>query len=258
MTLPRIGMDMDAHDNHPPPLLTQQHGMVAWLEHMRAEVRCTRFSIVAPPSPLSPAPLFPLCFSPWFLGAHPAPLFFSLPSSPSFLLLVWFSPQSCCSVCHCVIVILTTHSHDVLLPPPLSSFPLPTHQQTALGCEASCTRRAGMLAAPEEDLLTKEHTALPPTPPPFLMSVRTRRCSCRALPEDTTTTAAHLPLACWHRGRSRCQPSRRWAGQQRFFTPPLSSVALQPSKAPFLPPARQRSVMPCKNTTRGWRTGCAC
>ena len=174
MTLPRIGMDMDA-------LLTQQHGMVAWLEHLRAEVvRCTLFFHLA-----SPLLFLPLFFSPWFLGVHPAPLFSPAPaSSPSFLLLVWLRNQSYCSVCHCLIVILTTHSHGVLLPPPsLSSFPLPTHQQAALGCEASRTWRAGMLAAaPEEDLVTKEHTALPPTPPPFLMSVRTRRCSCCALP----------------------------------------------------------------------------
>ena len=50
MTLPRIGMDMDA-------LLTQQHGMVAWLEHLRAEVvRCTLFFHLA--SPLLFSPLF--------------------------------------------------------------------------------------------------------------------------------------------------------------------------------------------------------
>ena len=160
------------------PHATAWHGGMAGAHAGRGEMHP-----VFPSCP--PHSTFPLS-SPLFLfslvsGCTPSTTLLPL-HAPSFLLLVWFSPQSCCSVCHCVIVILTTHSHDVLLPPPLSSFPLPTHQQTALGCEASCTRRAGMLAAPEEDLLTKEHTALPPTPPPFLMSVRTRRCSCRALP----------------------------------------------------------------------------
>ena len=118
-----------------------------------------------------------------------------------------------------------------------------------------------MLAAPEEDLLTKEHTALPPTPPPFLMSVRTRRCSCRALPEDTTTTAAHLPLACWHRGRSRCQPSRRWAGQQCFFTPPSPSLfCCSPrTKGPVSSTCKAEDCNATRhNSTRAWRTGCAC
>ena len=172
MTLPRIGMDMDA-------LLTQQHGMVAWLEHLRAEVvRCTLFFHLASPLSLFPIFLFSLVSG---CTSSTTPLF---PHSPSVLLLVWGFPQSCCSVCHTIIVILTTHLYDVLLPPPLSSFPLPTHQQAALGCEASCTWIAGMLAAaPEEDLVTKEHTILSSnTPPPFLMSVNTRHCSSCALP----------------------------------------------------------------------------
>ena len=59
MTLPRIGMHMDA-------LLTQQHGMVAWLEHTRAEVRCTLFFHLAPLT-LSPALLFHSLF-PFFLS----------------------------------------------------------------------------------------------------------------------------------------------------------------------------------------------
>ena len=133
------------------------------------------------PSPLSP--LFPLfSFSPWFLGAFSTTL---LPAPASSLLVPFpclVFPQFCCSVCHCLIVILTTHPHDVLLPP-LSPFPLPTHQQAAFGCEASPTWIAGMLAAaPEEDPVTKEHTTLSSNTFPFLMSVRTRRCSCRALP----------------------------------------------------------------------------
>ena len=80
------------------------------------------------PSPLFP-PLLPLFFSPWFLGVHPAPLFSPAPaSSPSFLLLVWLRNQSYCSVCHCLIVILTTHSHGVLLSPfSLSLSLLPQH-----------------------------------------------------------------------------------------------------------------------------------
>ena len=110
-----------------------------------------------------------------------------------------------------------------------------------------------LAAAPEEDPVTKEHTTLSSNTFPFLMSVRTRRCSCCALPEDTTTTttAAHFPLACWHRGHSQCQPSRRWAGQQCFFSLPLSSAVLQLPMALFLPPARQRSVMSCDTAQMG-------
>ena len=113
----------------PPPLLTQQHGMVAWLEHMRAEVRCTRFSIVAPPlSSFSRSPLPPLLFSLVFGCAPSTTLlfspFFPLVSSPCLVF-----PQSWCSVCHCVIVILTAHT--VCCFPPLSFSPLSHSQHTS-------------------------------------------------------------------------------------------------------------------------------
>ena len=218
------------------------------------------FHLGPPPSPLFP----PFFFSPWLLGAHATPLLsLFLPPLVSSPCLV--SPQSYCSVCHCMVVILTTRPHGVLLfPLSLSSFPLPTHQQAALGCDASPTWRAGMLAAPpEEDLVTKEHTALPPTPPPFLMFMRTRRCSCCALPEDTTTTtttARHTSsLVCRHRGHSQCQPSRRWARQQGVL---LSLSLFCCSAATNGPVSSTCKAEDCNatrhNSTRAWRTGCAC
>ena len=48
------------------------------------------------------------------------PFFFSLPDFP----------QSCCSVCHCMIVILTTHSHNAAFFPSPPLFP-PSHSQHA-------------------------------------------------------------------------------------------------------------------------------
>ena len=142
----------------PPPLLTQQHGMVAWLEHMRAEVRCTRFSIVAPPPLLFlPLPSSPFAFllGFWVRTQHHSSFLSLLP--PRFFPLSGVSPIL---VQRVPLRDCDPHrSHGVLLSPSLflSSFPLPTHQQTALGCEASRTWRAGMLAAaPEEDLVTKE------------------------------------------------------------------------------------------------------
>ena len=147
--------------------------MVAWLEHTRAEVRCTLFFHLAPP--LSPfTPLLPLFLFSLVSRCTPSTTLLLPPSYPPFSSPCLDFPQSCCSVCHCMIVILTTHSHGVLLPPSLSSFPLPTHQQTALGCEASCTWIAGMpAAAPEEDPVTKEQVAPPSNTSVFLMSVRT-------------------------------------------------------------------------------------
>ena len=122
------------------------------------------FPPCSPPLPFFPLPpLSPLLL--FFLASgctRHTPLPPSLLPS-SFLLPVWFA-QPCCSVCHCLIVILTTHSHNAAFSPSLplsSSFPLPTRQQAALGCEASPTWRAGVLAASlEADLVTKEHTIL--------------------------------------------------------------------------------------------------
>ena len=95
------------------------------------------------------------------------------------------------------------------------------------------------------------------------MSLRTRRCSCCALPEDTTTTttAAHFPLACWHRGHSQCQASRRWAGQQRFFTPPPPSLfCCSPrTKGPVSSACKAEECDVMRhNSTCARRTGCAC
>ena len=95
------------------------------------------------------------------------------------------------------------------------------------------------------------------------MSLRTRRCSCCALPEDTTTTttAAHFPLACWHRGHSQCQPSRRWAGQQCFFTPPSPSLfCCSPrTNGPISSTCKAEECDATRhNSTCAWRTGCAC
>lgn len=142
-------------------------------------------------------PVFPSCFpSPLFPSLLPLFLF-SLVSrcTPSTTLLLPPSypavsspclafPQSCCSVRHCMIAILTTHPHGVLLPPCLS--PLSHSQHTSRlhldarldphgvqGCWQHHLKRT---------LSLRSTPPLPPTPPPFLMSVRTRCCSCCALP----------------------------------------------------------------------------
>ena len=168
MTLPRIGMHMDA-------LLTQQHGMVAWLEHTRAEVRCTLFFHLAPLSSFilsSPLFLFSLvsrCTSSTTL--LPRPRFFPLVSSPCLAskpILLQRVPLPDCDPHHS----LTWCAAFPLLS--LSFLATPTHQQAAFGCEASPTWIAGMLAAaPEEDPVTKEQVAPPSNTSVFLMSVRT-------------------------------------------------------------------------------------
>ena len=113
---------------------------------------------------------------------HTSPSPFILP--PPFLLLVWLS-QSYCSVCHCMIVILTTHSHGVLHPP-LSLFPSSHSQHTSrlhLDARLDPHGEQGCRQQHLKRTLSQRSTPpLPPTPPPFLMSVRTRRCSCCALP----------------------------------------------------------------------------
>ena len=65
----------------------------------------------------------------------------------------------------------------------LASFPLSTHQQAALGCEASCTWIAGMLAAaPAEDPVTKEHTTTSSntSPVPHVFEDTTLQLLCAA------------------------------------------------------------------------------
>ena len=130
MALPRIDMDMDA-------LLTQQHGMVAWLEHMRAEVRCTLFFHLAPLLlflPLLP-PLFLFslvsgCTSSTTLLFSP---FSPLVSSPCLALkpiLFQRVPLPDCDPHHS----LTWCAAFPLLS--LSFLATPTHQQAAFGCEA--------------------------------------------------------------------------------------------------------------------------
>ena len=122
---------------------------------------------------------------------------------------------------------------------------------------------AGMLAAaPEEDLVIKEHTILSSNTSPFLMSVSTRRYSCCALQEDTTTSTTARPtssLVCRHRGHSQCQPSRRWARQQGVL---LSLSLFCCSAATNGPVSSTCKAEDCNatrhNSTRAWRTGCAC
>ena len=130
MTLPRIGMHMDAHNNDHPstPHATAWHGGMAGAHAGRGEMHLV-FPSCSPPSPL----FFSLSFPPFLLflasGCTPSTTLLPAPaSSPSFLLLVWLRNQSYCSVCHCLIVILTTHSHGVLLSPfSLSLSLLPQH-----------------------------------------------------------------------------------------------------------------------------------
>ena len=220
MTLPRIGMDMDAHDNHPPPLLTQQHGMVAWLEHMRAEVRCTLFFHLAPPSLLSPSlPPFPF----WVHTQHhssPRPRFFPLVSSPC---LVFYQP--CCSVCHCMIVILTTHSHNAAFFPSPPLFP-PSHSQ-----HASRLHLDARLHPHEKKGCWQHHlkrTFSQKSTPPFLQHLPVPHvfedttlqllCAARRHHHHHHHCKATSALVCWHQGRSQCQPPRRWASQQRILT----------------------------------------
>ena len=141
----------------------------------------------------------------------------------------------------------------------LASFPLSTLQQAALGCEASCTWIAGMLAAaPAEDLVTKEHTVpvLQHLPLPHVCEYTTLQLLCTAI----TNHFHHCGPLPTRLLASRTQPvpaittMGRTAALLYSPLPPLSSVALHAPKAPFLPPARQRSVMP-RDTTAHVRGG---
>ena len=128
MTLPRIGMHMDAHNNDHPstPHATAWHGGMAGAQAGRGEMRPVFPS--SSPSPLPP-PQFSFLLGFWVHTPSttllPAPASSPFISSPCLVF-----PQSCCSVCHCMSVILTTHSHNVLLFPSLPLF-LPLHSQHA-------------------------------------------------------------------------------------------------------------------------------
>ena len=84
------------------------------------------------------------------------------------------------------------------------------------------------------------------------MSVRTRRCSCCALQErNHHHHCGPLPTRLL---ASRTQPVPAITTMGRtaalLFSPPSSAVALQLPMALFLPPARQRSVMPRDTTAQ--------
>ena len=134
MTLPRIGMHMDAHNNHPP---STPHATAAWHGGMggaqagRGEMH--PFFHRAPPLLFLPSsPLFPIFLFSLVSGCAPSTTLLPSPaSSPLVSSPCLVFPQSCCSVRHCIIVILTTHSHNVLLPPSSLLFPTPN---TPAGC----------------------------------------------------------------------------------------------------------------------------
>ena len=186
-------MDMDAH-NSQHPLHSSRNSSMAWWHgwstgRQRWDAPC--FPSWPPPfPPLPPIFLFSLasrCTRHTTLVPLPSPPhFFSLPGFPPILL-------QRVPLHHCG----PHHSPTWCAAPPalpLSFFPLPTHQQAALGCEASCTWIAGMLAAaPEEDPVTKEHTTPSSTtsPLPRVCEDMTLKLLCTAITNHHCS--AHSP-----------------------------------------------------------------
>ena len=109
-------------------------------------------------------------------------------------------------------------------------------------------------AAPEEDPVTKEHTtpSSNTSPLPHVCEDMTLKLLCTAITNHHCS--AHSPAGIEDTASASHHDDGQGSSASLLPPLPLSSVALHAPMAPFLPPARQRSVMP-RDTTAHVRGG---